>query len=619
MVAPEFPAGLDWVNTPGPIRLSDLKGKVVLLDFWTYCCINCMHIIPDLKRLEREFPVELVVIGVHSAKFTQEGRTENIRQAVARYEIEHPVVNDYRFVVWQSYGANAWPTVVLIDPLGRIVMQAAGEGVYARFAEPIRKLVVEYSKQGVLTRDPLKLTAGGPSPAARAFSFPGKVTADETGRRLFISDQNRNRIVIWDAQNERVIDVIGSGETGLKDGQFESATFNHPQGMTLVGDRLYIADTENHAIREADLTSRMVTTLAGNGSQLLWPRGGGKGSETALSSPWDIVHRDGLIYIAMAGTHQIWTLRIADGWVEPFAGSGREGLHDGPRLAAALAQPSGLALLGDRIYFADSEVSAIRFVELGDGGQVGTVVGEDLFEFGDRDGIGDAVRLQHPLGIATDGKVLYIADTYNSKVKIIDPSDRSSRTLYGNGEPGLADGEGKMARLYEPGGIAWAAGRLYIADTNNHLIRSADPSGRELTTLQIEVSARSAVTTLKPDTLDGLSVGEGKGALVLRISLPTGMKLNDGAPVVVTLTDGGGVIDLPTGTSREFRIDELFELPVVWMSGRGVMSLEVSYVYCGEIDPDLCYPGHHRIALPVDVVETGVSRAALTLKPRPKM
>jgi thiol-disulfide isomerase/thioredoxin len=114
--APEFPAGMQWLNTATPLRLADLRGKIVLLDFWTYCCINCMHIIPELTALERKYPNELVVIGVHSAKFHNEGDSENIRQAILRYEIQHPVVNDRDFRIWRSYAVRAWPTLMVIKP-----------------------------------------------------------------------------------------------------------------------------------------------------------------------------------------------------------------------------------------------------------------------------------------------------------------------------------------------------------------------------------------------------------------------------------------------------------------------------------------------------------------------
>src|SRR5215475_7196021 len=131
--APEITGGRGWLNTDKPLSLAALKGKVVLLDFWTYGCINCIHIIPDLKKLEAKYPNQLVVIGVHSAKFLNEKGTENIRQAILRYEIEHPVVNDKDFEIWQSYTARSWPTLVLINPKGKEVGRHSGEGIYDIF------------------------------------------------------------------------------------------------------------------------------------------------------------------------------------------------------------------------------------------------------------------------------------------------------------------------------------------------------------------------------------------------------------------------------------------------------------------------------------------------------
>ena len=110
--------GKEWLNTTGPIGLKDLRGKIVVIDFWTYCCINCMHVLPDLKYLEQKYPNELVVIGVHSAKFTNEKESNNIRQAIMRHEIEHPVVNDAEMTIWGKFGVRSWPTLAIIDPEG---------------------------------------------------------------------------------------------------------------------------------------------------------------------------------------------------------------------------------------------------------------------------------------------------------------------------------------------------------------------------------------------------------------------------------------------------------------------------------------------------------------------
>ena len=600
IVAPEFPGGLDWLNTDKPLKIADLRGKIVMLDFWTYCCINCMHIIPDLKRLEDEFARELVVIGVHSAKFTEEQNTDNIRQAILRYEIKHPVVNDKDFRIWRSYGAHAWPTVVLIDPEGRIVQVESGEGVYNSFHDTIQGLVKKY--EGRLNLAPFMAGIEAGKAAETFLSYPGKVLADAEGGRLFISDQNHNRILICNIETGVVMDQIGSGSLGFKDGGFHETLFNHPQGLTLNVDKLYIADTENHAIREADLAKRKVKTIAGTGRQGSPWSPAGKGKLVNLSSPWALAYKDGNIYIAMAGNHQIWRLRLKDDWVEPFAGNGREARIDGLKRDAALAQPSGLALAGDRLYFADSEVSAVRYVELTENGKVGTIVGLDLFEFGDVDGRGDRVRLQHPLGLAWDGSVLYVADTYNNKVKKIDVGSRSAETYIGNGRPGDRNGRSNDARLFEPGGLSFAADRLYIADTNNHQIRVVDLATNQVSTLSVSEPALFQSET-EIETADNQIVGPGSGKIVFHVSPPGGHKLSMGSQVVIELLNSEGVAIKTDRNQISFAVDgsSSFVFPLVWVSGTGSLLYRIDYVYCSEGDAALCYPAEKVLKLPVQV------------------
>ena len=248
--APDFPDDLDWINVTAPVSMEDLRGKIVLLDFWTYGCINCIHVIPDLKRLETEYPTQLVVIGVHSAKFENEGETENIRYIVRRYEVEHPVVNDHDFVIWQSYGVQAWPTFMVIDPFGKVVGQLSGEPLYDRIQPIIDTMAKEYGAAGVLNPEPLpQWQPELASMEETALRFPGKVLADPAGNRLFISDSNHNRIVVAALDTYEVLDVIGTGVEGLADGDYATAQFFRPQGLTLDGSTLYVADTENHAIR----------------------------------------------------------------------------------------------------------------------------------------------------------------------------------------------------------------------------------------------------------------------------------------------------------------------------------------------------------------------------------
>ncbi|MEP7274651.1 MAG: thioredoxin-like domain-containing protein, partial [Acidobacteriota bacterium] len=408
--APEFPAGMEWLNTDRPLSLRELRGKIVLIDFWTYCCINCMHIIPDLKRLEAKYSKELVVIGVHSAKFSTEKGTESIRQAVLRYEIEHPVVNDRDFEVWQQYVAQAWPTLVLINPKGKIVGKHSGEGIFDVFDKSIGEMASYFKAKGELEEKPLSFRLEKSNAPPSLLSFPGKVLADEKSNRLFISDTNHNRIIVTNLEGT-VMDVIGDGAIGTRNGSFAEVEFNHPQGVALDGQVLYICDTENHLIRKADLSARTVTTLVGTGAQAQQHNVAGNGREVALNSPWDALVHAGKLYVAMAGSHQLWVVDPVSSEARPYAGSGREHHVDGPLLNSALAQPSGLTTDGKSIFFADSEISSIRAAALPPGATVSTIVGQGLFDYGDIDGTGDTVRLQHPLGVVyADGK-LYVADT----------------------------------------------------------------------------------------------------------------------------------------------------------------------------------------------------------------
>ncbi len=477
--SPEFPPGRDWLNTGGQaLRLAELRGKVVLLDFWTYGCVNCLHVIPMLKRFEARFAAELVVIGVHSAKFAQEGRTSNLRKLVLRYGLEHPVVNDADYAIWNRYAIRAWPTLVLIDPAGRIVGQVAGEGNEAALTQAIEQVIAESDHRGELDRTPRIWPPERLAVAGQPLLFPGKVLADAAGGRLFISDSNHHRIVVAGFGGE-VQAVIGGGEPGRADGEFQRARFFQPQGLALAGtDMLYVADTENHLIRRVDLAAQQVTTVAGTGRQTWQAAASGPALQTAINSPWDVLYDSGLLYIAMAGQHQIWVYDPQRQVLSEFAGSRREELRDGPRLTAGFNQPSGLALADGALYVADPEASAIRRIDLAAGDAVTTLVGTGLFDFGDRDGSGASALLQHPLGLAvwpaTPAFRLLIADTYNSKLKWLDPETRTVTTI-----PATA------GQLDEPGGLSVAAGRVWIADTNHHAIKIYDPDKNVLTELTL--------------------------------------------------------------------------------------------------------------------------------------
>ncbi len=442
-----------------------------------------MHIFPQLRKLERKYASELTVIGVHSAKFPNEKEKENLYNAVRRYELEHPVVNDAEFQVWQQYACRAWPTMMFIDPQGKVIGKHEGEITYEDLDRLLGEMVAEFDAAGLLERGSMDFSATAEMDTP--LSFPGKVLADGAGDRIFIADSNHNRIVVATLDG-CVTHIIGSGDEGLADGDFASARFNHPQGMALNEDVLYVADTENHALRKVDLASGKVVTIAGNGNQGQRRTDHVPGDETELISPWDLAFHDGKLFIAMAGCHQLWVMDLQTGMVGPFAGSGAEYISDGPLAEATLAQPSGITTDGNRLYFADSETSAVRSAELDPKGKVRTIIGLGLFEFGDRDGEGHLVRLQHPLGITMQDGALYITDSYNHKIKVIMPVPRSARTLVGTGSAGYVDGGPGEAAFSEPAGLSIAGGKMYIADTNNHAIRVADMETWEVTTLEMK-------------------------------------------------------------------------------------------------------------------------------------
>ena len=509
--APEFPENMVWLNSK-PLTKKDLKGKFVLLDFWTYCCINCMHILPELKKLEQANPNTLVVIGVHSAKFETEKKTENIRDAILRYDIEHPVVNDADHKIWDDYDASSWPSIVLIDPEGMVVAWRSGEFKAEDVQQALNAGLPFYREQKLLNETPLKLDLERDKEPPTPLKFPGKILADEKGGRLFISDSGHDRIVITTLDG-KLLDIIGSGEMGRADGDFQTASFNDPQGCALNGETLYVADNENHLIRKVDLKAKTVKTIAGTGQQAAnaWPgfvpgpqgipagnrRFVGPPKTTDLTSPWALCVFKTDLFIAMAGCHQIWKMPLDESEIGPYAGNAREDIVDGALLPAqpygrssSFAQPSGLASDGTTwMFVADSEGSSVRKVPFKKGSlEVETVVGSAhlaqnrLFTFGDEDGPKSTAKLQHCIDVDFMDSKIYVADTYNHKIKVVSPRNGETKTVAGNGKPGSSD---NPPQFHEPAGLTHIKGRLYVADTNNHLIRLIDVATGKVATLNI--------------------------------------------------------------------------------------------------------------------------------------
>ena len=482
--APQFPDGVDWINTPRPLKLGDLAGKLVILDFWTYCCINCLHIIPILRALERKYPEEIAVVGVHTAKFDQERETENIRQAILRYGVSHPVINDADKRVWNAYAVHSWPTLMFVDPFGKVIGRFEGELAYDQAVTLIDEMLAEFKTAGTLKPSP---AIGQLEQVERSvLSYPGKVLADVENDRLFISDSGHHRVLVTDLDGA-IQTVIGSGIQGLADGVLEGAQFNRPQGLALFGEMLYVADTENHAIRYVDLEVGIVETIAGTGYQGVGHVEGGAALEVNLRSPWDLALAGRSLHVAMAGSHQIWTLNLDTHIMQATVGVGVEGLVDGPPEEAVLAQPSGICADEDYVlFFVDSESSSVRFADSLSAHQVATFAGDGLFVFGDVDGEASVARFQHPLGIDYLGGHLFVADTYNHKIRRLGTETLTVSTLAGNGELGAQDGPMRSASFYEPGGVCATDDRIYVADTNNNTIRVIDLATEMVSTLEVD-------------------------------------------------------------------------------------------------------------------------------------
>ena len=469
--APEFPAGLEWFNVKDPVSLSEQVGRIVLIDFGTFSSVHCQHVQQDIKALGRRFRNKLVIISVHSPKFTAEKKRSHVLKTINKLHIEHPVVHDPDMKLWNMYGNRYWPTQVLIDPEGYILGAMTGDGKRSQLELIIQYQANRISDSGEARKKPLPLQRVREAPSV--LRFPGRLIA--SSNRFYIADSGHNRILVLSA-NGQLVRQYGSDAPGFIDGNGSSAAFDNPQGMVLVDDFLYVADTGNHAIRRIHVRSNDVVTIAGTGS----PGTAASVDESdtpltvSMSSPTDVVFRNGKLYIAMSGSHQIWRLSLISNSIEVFSGSGYEDLQDGPPGSAAFSQPTGLALVKNKLYSVDAGSSAVREIDI-ETGIVSTVIGEGLFEFGDSDGAGSAARFQYPLDIVADpgNEMLWVSDTYNNKIKRIGLATRFVSSVSCD------------RRLDEPAGLAFLEDTLYIANTNAHEVLSLNPNNGRAEVLNV--------------------------------------------------------------------------------------------------------------------------------------
>ena len=617
-LAPPISGGLDWINSKQPLEMEDLRGKFVILDFWTYCCINCIQTLPELKKLEKAYPNELVVIGVHAPKFFGERDTENIREAVVRYEVEHPVVNDANTVIAKRYGVKGWPTLYVIDPQGYLVATHYGEATFNMLDSFMKRAIPRYRRNGVLDSTPLHFDLEINKAPATPLRYPGKVLADRVSDRLFIADSGYHRIVITSLDG-KLLEVIGTGQSGAGNGLYSDASFSSPQGMALQGNSLYVADTNNHMIRRVDLKARRVSTIAGTGEQLrqYGPVPARRAKSQRLASPWDLYIQGDNLFVAMAGVHQIWRMSLDRGRIGTYAGNGVEDIVDGPLVtrsndSSSFAQPSGFASDGQLLFVADSEGSAIRAVPVSTNGQVVTVLGPNrlkkemrLFTYGDRDGPLPASLLQHPIGVAFSNNRIFVADTYNNKIKAIDLRTRQIRTIAGTPAPGNED---SPARFDEPAGLSFAGGKLYVADTNNHAIRIIDIADKgQVSTLELQgleppqpvAEERSVVLgprikfnrVVRPNRKNELEVD-------VRLELPSGSGLNRDLPISYrTSTVGKQELFNEKDLGKRVEIKDSkptfrIRVPLQEEKGKAPLRITITFFYCESESKAICKIGN---------------------------
>jgi thiol-disulfide isomerase/thioredoxin len=586
--APELNGRGGWIGTAGsPLSLSELRGRFVLLDFWTFCCINCLHVLDELRPLEAEYADVLTVIGVHSPKFVHEADHDAVRAAVERYEVDHLVLDDPDLTTWQAYSVRAWPTLTLVDPEGYIAAQFSGEGHSHALRARLDELIAVHEAKGTLRRGDTQYVPPRPEPTT--LRFPGKLITLPNGNML-VSDTSNHSLVELADDLETVVRRIGTGERGLTDGDPNEARFSEPNGVAVlpadvaevVGYDVVLADTVNHALRGIRLADGSVRTVAGSGRQ--WMQGDGT---HALSSPWDVSWWVGRIWIAMAGIHQLWTFDPLTAAVEVAAGTTNEGLRDGTLDSAWFAQTSGLSAAGDTLWMADSETSALRRVRAG---RVETLVGTGLFDFGLRDGPADKALLQHPLGVTAlpDGSVA-ISDTYNDAIRRYDPSTGEVSTL--------------ATGLREPSDAVVVGEHLVVVESAAH----------RLTRVPLGAAAVAgedfAHHTQRPPT----EIASGPLELVVVFDPPPGQKLDERyGPSTRLLVSATPPALLRTGEGRTSELTRILEVDAA--VGDGVLHVAAKAASCEESsDHAACHVHQQDWGLPVRVVDGGATRLELVL------
>jgi len=608
--APDLDRVGTWLGTDRPLLFRGaLQGRVVLLDFWTSGCVNCLHALPVYRALEERFRGQpFQVVGIHSGKFDAEKEVSAVAEAMARNGIDHPVGTDSDHVVWDQYAIRGWPTAVLVDARGYAVAWFRGEPELGKLTAWVQAALDDGRARGVLAAGPAEFRRPGPGETG-PLAFPGKVLA-LSGGGLAVADSGHHRLLLLDAAG-KLVRAVGSGLEGFSDGPADVASFRSPQGLAERDGALYVADTGNHAVRSVDLLSGRVETLAGTGRKgegAIQPAADAR--TVSLRSPWDLTFLGDTLWIAMAGSHQLWRLDVRSGALSAGAGSGREGLDDGPLAEATFAQPSGLATDGHVIYVADSEASAIRRVDPA-AGTVRTLAGEGLFDAGLRDGPLARARFQHPQGLALDRGVLWVSDTFNGAVRRISLPDGQVSTV----ARGLA----------QPGGLTVTAGRLVVADTDHHRLVTPTPGTDAVAPVPLTGVAPPSVRgverpvlatrALPLQHLEDAPVASGGGELVLEVRLPEGHTFTAGAPQRVELTVDGRAAPVKLAEAAGGTLRATVAISPLRTPSDAVYS--VSLYYCRDGRDSVCLVDRRRLLTRLVPADGGPGAATVHYRPTP--
>ena len=608
--APDLDRVGTWLGTDRPLLFRGaLQGRVVLLDFWTSGCVNCLHALPVYRALEERFRGQpFQVVGIHSGKFDAEKEVSAVAEAMARNGIDHPVGTDSDHVVWDQYAIRGWPTAVLVDARGYAVAWFRGEPELGKLTAWVQAALDDGRARGVLAAGPAEFRRPGPGETG-PLAFPGKVLA-LSGGGLAVADSGHHRLLLLDAAG-KLVRAVGSGLEGFSDGPADVASFRSPQGLAERDGALYVADTGNHAVRSVDLLSGRVETLAGTGRKgegAIQPAADAR--TVSLRSPWDLTFLGDTLWIAMAGSHQLWRLDVRSGALSAGAGSGREGLDDGPLAEATFAQPSGLATDGHVIYVADSEASAIRRVDPA-AGTVRTLAGEGLFDAGLRDGPLARARFQHPQGLALDRGVLWVSDTFNGAVRRISLPDGQVSTV----ARGLA----------QPGGLTVTAGRLVVADTDHHRLVTPTPGTGAVAPVPLTGVAPPSVRgverpvlatrALPLQHLEDAPVASGGGELVLEVRLPEGHTFTAGAPQRVELTVDGRAAPVELAEAAGGTLRATVAISPLRTPSDAVYS--VSLYYCRDGRDSVCLVDRRRLLTRLVPADGGPGAATVHYRPTP--